>query len=95
MSDARPEPGSEVVSALRVISSSSQMVAGSIFKKSISKVVPLIRIEEGKGDEANDQCKSFKLTLNLDLPDCSLSFSFSAVVGRGFGGVNLLEDCSW
>jgi hypothetical protein len=43
-----------------------------------------------------DQCESFKLTLSLeDLVGCSFSFSLSAVVGRGFGGVNLLEDCSW
>ena len=44
-------------------------------------------------EQLNDQYKSFKLTLNLeDLVEGS--FSLSTAVGRGFGGVNLLEDCS-
>ena len=101
---ASPELGSEADSGDLVISSSFQMAAGSVSKestheKSVSEsclIDPNWGVEGNQDSDPNDQCKSLELTLSLEvLVGCSFSFNFSAVVGWGFCGVNLLEDWSW
>ena len=91
-----PGLGLEVGYARPAISSSSRMAAGSeVQEKSISENRPIDPSRAPrKTNKPNDQYSS-KLTLSLeDLVGCSFSFSLSAVVGRGFGGADQVEDCS-